>query len=97
MDIADKEREDDMKKIDITKEPCSECRGKLQRKIISQEFERNGMTVKLSGIVAYVCSNCDEKYFLPGGAEKVAEAANSLFALALLENQHKHKLTAQIC
>lgn len=86
-----------MKKIDISKEPCSECGGKLHRKHISQEFERNGVTVRLTGIAAYVCSKCKEIYFQPGGADKVAEAANSLFDLALLEKQHKQGLMAQIC
>lgn len=86
-----------MKKTKIPKEPCSECGGKLERRFISQDFEREGLTVKLSGIAALVCSNCGEIYFLPGGAEKVVEAANSVFDLATVEGQHKHRLTAEIC
>ncbi|MDI6785386.1 MAG: hypothetical protein QMD92_01615 [bacterium] len=86
-----------MKKIDIAKESCSECGGKLEKRYISQEFEREGVVVKLSGIMALVCINCEDIYFQPGGADKVAEAANSLFKLAIIEDQHKHQLSARIC
>jgi len=86
-----------MKKTNIEMEPCSECGGRLERKYISQEFEREGLTVALSGIAALVCTKCKEVYFQSGGADKVAEAANSLFNLARTEKQHKHRLTAQIC
>jgi len=85
-----------MKKIDASKEPCSECGGRLERKHITQEFEREGVKVKLSGIAALVCADCGEIYFQPGGADKVAAAANSLFDLAIVEKQHKRSLTARI-
>ena len=97
MDITGEERKEDMKKVNIETAPCSECGGRLERKYISQEFEREGLTVKLSGIAALVCSKCGEIYFQPGGADKVADAANSLFRLAQSEKQHKHGLAAQIC
>lgn len=86
-----------MRRRDIETAPCSECGGKLEKKYISQEFEREGLKVKLSGIAALVCSRCKEIYFQPGGADKVNEAANSLFRLAEAEKQHKYGLTAQIC
>lgn len=86
-----------MKRLDISKEPCSECGGALGKKYISQKVERGGITVKLSGIAALVCAKCGEIYFQPGGAEKVVEAANSLFRLAAAEKQHKRPLTAEIC
>jgi len=86
-----------MKKINISKEPCSECGGRLERNYIAQEFEREGVKVKLSGIAALVCHECGEIYFQPGGADKVAEAANSLLSLAVTEKQHKRSVTAQIC
>lgn len=86
-----------MKKVDMEKEPCSECGGKLERRYISQDFEREGITVKLSGIAVMVCCECGEIYFQPGGAEKVVEAVNSVFELATVEKQHKHRLTAEIC
>jgi YgiT-type zinc finger domain-containing protein len=86
-----------MKKEVFEALPCSECGGRIEKKYISQEFEREGLKVKLSGIAALVCSKCKEIYFQPGGADKVAEAANSLFRLAQTEKQHKRGLTAQIC
>ena len=97
MDIANAKREKIMRKIDISKEPCSECGGRLARKYISQQFERGGLEVKLDGIAALVCTDCGEVYFQPGGADKIGAAANSLFDLAVIEKQHKHMLTAQIC
>ena len=96
MDVPNAKREETMRKIDTSKEPCSECGGRLERKHIAQEFEREGVKVKLSGIAALVCSDCGEIYFQPGGADKIAAAANSLFDLAVVEKQHKHSLTAQI-
>ena len=81
---------------ELMKAPCSECKGKLRRKTISQEFEREGAKVRISGIKAWVCSRCGEIYFEPGGADKVAQAVNSLFALALAERQHKGRLNARV-
>jgi YgiT-type zinc finger domain-containing protein len=81
---------------DLMKMPCSECGGKLRRKTVSQEFEREGVTVKISGIKAWVCSQCGEIYFEPGGADKFAQAVNGLFALAMAERQHKGKLRVRV-
>ena len=77
--------------------PCSECKGRVRRKRISQEFEKEGVKIKLSGLKAWVCEQCGEIYFEPGGAEKVVRAVNSLFALALAERQHKGTLGARLC
>ena len=82
--------------IDLMKEPCSECQGRLQRKEISQDFERGGVKVRLSGVKAWVCESCGEVYFEPGGAQKVVEAVNSLFALVSVERQHKGNVTVQV-
>jgi YgiT-type zinc finger domain-containing protein len=81
---------------ELMKSPCSECKGQVKRKTISQEFEKEGVKVKLSGFKAWVCAQCGEIYFEPGGAEKVALAVNSLFALALAERQHKGKVVARL-
>ena len=81
---------------ELMKESCSECKGKLRRKTISQEFEREGAKVRISGIKAWVCSQCGETYFEPGGADRVAQAVNCLFALALAERQHKGRLNARV-
>jgi YgiT-type zinc finger domain-containing protein len=76
--------------------PCTECGGRLREKRISQEFEREGRKVQLSGVRAWVCSRCGEIYFQPGGADKVAKAANSLFALAEAEEQHRGMIAAKV-
>jgi len=81
---------------DLMKLPCSECGGRLRREAIEQEFEKEGITVKLSGVKAWVCEQCGEVYFAPGGAEKVAQAVQSLFALAYAEKQHKGRLSAEL-
>jgi len=78
------------------KAPCSECKGKLRRKTIRQEFERGGVKVRISGIKAWVCAQCGEIYFEPGGADRVSEAVNCLFALAVVERQSKGKLDARV-
>ncbi len=80
----------------LMKSPCSECGGRVRRKTVSQEFEKEGIKVKLSGFKAWVCERCGEVYFEPGGAEKVAQAVNSLFALALAERQHKGRVSATL-
>ncbi len=81
---------------DLAKKSCAECRSKLEYRLISQDFERGGVKVKLGGIKAYVCSKCGETYFLPGGADKVAKAVNAMFELAKTERQHKGGLIAQV-
>ncbi len=78
------------------KSKCSECGGKVRRKTIAPEFEKEGVTVKLSGLKAWVCARCGEVYFEPGGAQQVVEAVKSLFELAFAERQHKGTLTAQL-
>ena len=80
----------------LVKSPCSECGGRLKRKAVTQEFEREGVKVKLSGFKAWVCSQCGEVYFAPGGAEKVARAVNCMFALAFAERQHKGRVRASV-
>ncbi|HEX5733598.1 MAG TPA: YgiT-type zinc finger protein [Blastocatellia bacterium] len=81
---------------ELMKSPCSECGGRLRRKKISQEFEKEGVKVKLSGFKAWVCERCNEIYFEPGGAEKIAQAVNCLFALAFSEKQHKGIVSAHL-
>jgi len=75
---------------------CSECGGQVRGKIIAQEFEKEGVKVRLSGLKAWVCGRCGEVYFQPGGAQQVVEAVNSLFRLAFAERQHKGTLSAQL-
>lgn len=92
---TNKTREKTVKKFLLNK-PCSECGGRLRVKLISQEFEREGRKVRLSGIRAWVCNRCGEIYFQPGGADKVTKAANCLFDLAETEEQHRGTIVAKV-
>ena len=74
--------------------PCSECAGPVRRRDISEEFERDGVRVAISGIRAMVCEKCGEVYFEPGGAQALSEAVNSLFKVARANRQHKGKIQA---
>jgi len=53
---------------ELMRSGCSECGGQVKRRAISQEFEREGVKVKLSGFKAWVCAQCGEIYFEPGAA-----------------------------
>ena len=75
---------------------CPECGGPVRRRIIAQEFEKEGVRVRLSGLQASVCGRCGEIYFEPGGAQRVVQAVNSLFRLAFAERHHKGTLTAHL-
>lgn len=81
---------------DLMKKPCSECGGELRRRSITKGFEREGITVRVEGIKAWVCQKCGEVYFEPGGADRLAEAVDCLFALASAEDQHKGHVGATI-
>ena len=76
--------------------PCSDCGGHLRRKDISQEFEREGLRVSVSGIRALVCERCGEIYFEPGAAQALVEAVDRLFVLARKNRQHKGKLVGAL-
>ena len=76
--------------------PCSECGGRAEYRIISQDFEREGVRVTISGLRVLVCSQCGEIYFEPGGAQALVEAANGLFALALNNRQHRGLMTGAV-
>ena len=68
----------------------------MKRTAITQEFENEGIVVRISGVRAWVCAKCGEIYFEPGGAKRMAEAVQSLFALARSEKQHKGTLVADL-
>jgi len=80
----------------LMRDPCTECGGSLKKSAITQEFEHEGVVVRISGVRAWVCSKCGEIYFEPGGAQRMAEAVQSLFALARSEKQHKGTLVADL-
>lgn len=81
---------------ELMERPCSDCGGQVRRKAISQEFEREGIVVEISGFKAWTCSRCGEIYFEPGTADKLVQAANSLHELARAGNHHKGKLRAAV-
>lgn len=81
---------------ELMKGPCSDCGGKLRRKPITQEYERDGVKVKVSGFLAMVCSRCGEIYFEPGASDRLVQAVNALFALAFAGKQHKGKVLAKV-
>ncbi len=62
---------------------CTECKqAETQIQLVSMEFEREGVQVKVEGIPAMVCPNCGEKAFAPGIAEQVIAAANEMLSAA---------------
>jgi len=62
---------------------CKSCRtGKLRKHEVCQKFEREGLVVSIDGIPALVCDQCSQIYFPPGIGDKIANAANHLFALS---------------
>lgn len=60
---------------------------------ISQEFEREGLRVRIDGIPAAVCGRCGDTSFAPGVSDKIVKAANAVFELA--EERHRGLLTAE--
>ena len=66
---------------------CKACRiGKLHKSEVNQKFEREGLEVKIEGIPALVCENCDQIYFPPGIGDKISDAANHLFLLSEIKH-----------
>lgn len=82
----------EIKKLGIEKlmeKPCSDCGGVVRRKAVTQNFERGGVKIIISGFKTWTCISCGEVYFAPGSADKLAKAANALFALADDKNQKR--------
>ena len=73
---------------------CSDCHNRTEFKGISQEYERDGIRIVISGIGAFVCPVCGSISFPPGVANKIVKAFDALYALA--EERHKGVLTASI-
>jgi len=81
---------------DLMHSPCSECGGAVRYRAITQEFEREGQRVSVSGIRALVCTSCGEVYLEPTAAQALVEAVNCLFALARKNRQHKGRLAVAV-
>ena len=66
---------------------CKSCRsGRLAKDEVTQNFEREGLEVKIEGIPALVCVKCGQVYFAAGISDKISDAANNLFKLAEIKH-----------
>lgn len=65
----------------------------MRDEAVSQEFEREGLRVRLAGIPAAVCPECGDTSFGPGVADKIVKAANAVFDIAA--ERHKGSLVAE--
>ncbi len=72
---------------------CTDCGAKMELRTVSQEFEREGLRVRITGIPAAVCPECGDISFAPGVADNIVKAANSLFALAA--ERHRGLIVAE--
>jgi YgiT-type zinc finger domain-containing protein len=71
---------------------CRECRqGRLKKSEVAQEFEREGLKVKIEGIPAYVCDHCGLAHYPPGVTGHVTHAASELFALSRFKRSGGYK------
>jgi YgiT-type zinc finger domain-containing protein len=58
---------------------CADCRRQIEWREASQEFERDGLRVRISGIPATVCPHCGAISYPAGVPDKIIAAADSLF------------------
>ena len=66
---------------------CKACReGALEEREVAQAFEREGLEVKIEGVPALVCDACGQIYYVPGVSDKLAAAADRLFALSAVKH-----------
>jgi len=72
---------------------CADCRQQTQWQEVSHEFEREGLRVRISGIPAMVCSNCNAVSYPAGVPDKMLAAADSLFEL--MADHHRGALRAE--
>ncbi len=72
---------------------CADCHEETQWQQVSQEFERDGLRVRISGIPAMVCPHCGAISYPAGVPDKILAAARSLFEL--LADRHRGALRAE--
>lgn len=70
---------------------CSDCGTQTEWGEVEQEYERDGIRVRLNGLPAMVCPNCGATSFTPETTEHILEAANAMFKVA--SGRHKGFLT----
>ncbi len=80
----------------VRNKPCSDCGGQVSSKTVTEEFEREGIRINISGFEAWVCSKCGATLFEPAVADRLVQAANSLFELARAGNSYQGAVLAQV-
>lgn len=71
---------------------CKACHeGRLNKREVCQNFEREGLEVTIDGIPALVCEKCGQVYFLPGIGDKIAVAADKLFMLSEIKHVGEYR------
>lgn len=71
---------------------CKSCRsGILNRREVTQKFEREGLEVRIDGIPALVCEKCSQTYYLPGTGDMISAAANHLFMLSVVKHVGEYR------
>ena len=59
--------------------PCPECGTPMQLKNITLHFERDGFSVDVNDVPAYVCSRCGTEIIAGATAEQVGRLVDHLF------------------
>ncbi len=72
---------------------CSDCGSPTELRNVEQEYEREGIRVRIDGIPAMVCSQCGSVSFAAGIPDQIITAANAMFEIA--REQHRGVLTAK--
>src|SRR3989442_12951341 len=73
----------------LMRNPCTECGGSLKKSAITQEFEHEGVVVRISGVRAWVCTRCGEIYFEPGGGSEWPKRSSHSLPLPAQKNNIK--------
>jgi len=81
------------KKIANQARLCADCRRQTEWRQVSQEFEHEGLRVRISGIPAMVCPDCGAVSYPAGVPNKLLKASRALFDL--IQDQHRGALRAE--
>ncbi|MBI3944646.1 MAG: YgiT-type zinc finger protein [Armatimonadetes bacterium] len=71
---------------------CTDCGCPMEWRTVDQEYERQGVRVRLTGLPAMVCPRCGAIAFDPDTTDHILAAANALFRIA--GDRHKGVLAA---
>lgn len=73
---------------------CSDCGTQTEWSETEQEYARDGVRVRLSGLPAMVCPQCGSVSFTAETTDHILEAANALFKVA--GDRHRAVLTGAL-